>query len=117
MGMTIEAVPAYNDNHPRGNGNGYVVTIGGKRIYISGDTGNTPEMRALPNIDVAFLCVNLPFTMSVTDAAGALRAFRPRVVYPYHYRNSGGTFSDLEALRQMIGTDLGIELRARRWYN
>ena len=117
LGLTVEAVPAYNDNHPRGNGNSYVVTMGGRRIYISGDTGSTPEMRALQNIDVAFLCMNLPFTMSVSDAAAALRAFQPRVVYPYHYRNSGGTFADLNALRQMVGTDLGIEVRLRRWYN
>src|SRR5688572_3854911 len=69
LGLQVEAVPAYNERHsPRGSCNGYVVTIGGRRIYMSGDTGGTPEMRALPNIDVAFVCMNLPFTMSIPEA-------------------------------------------------
>jgi len=120
LGMFIEAVPAYNtnnNNHVRGVGNGYVVTIGGKRFYFSGDTSSTPEMAALPNIDVAFLCMNVPFTMPLIDAVNILRVFRPRVTYPYHYRNSDGTFTDLNALRQMVGTDGGVEIRVRRWYN
>ncbi len=116
MGVTVDAVPAYNNNHPQGQGNGYVVTIGGKRIYMSGDTGNTPEMRALPNIDVAFLCMNVPFTMSVAQASNAVRSFRPRVVYPYHYRNQDSSFADLNAFKQQVGTDLGIEVRQRVWY-
>ena len=117
IGITIEAVPAYNNNHPRGtgiSGNGYVLTIGGKRIYIAGDTGDVAEMRALTNIDVAFLPMNAP-TMTITQAASAVRAFQPRVVYPYHY-GSGGIYSDLTSFRQMVGTDHGVEVRRRIWY-
>ena len=114
LGMNIEAVPAYNGNHARGRGNGYVVTIGGRRLYMSGDTGDTPEMRALPNIDMAFVCMNLPFTMSTTQAVGVVRAMRPRVVYPYHY--SGNPVSDVNWFKQQVGADLGIEVRLRNWY-
>lgn len=120
IGINIEAVPAYNDiYHPRGtgtSGNGYILTIGNKRIYMSGDTGETAEMRALTNIDVAFLAMNVPFTMSITQATSVVRAFQPRVVYPYHYRNQAGTYLDFTALRQMVGTDQGIEIRRRIWY-
>ena len=111
MGLTIDAVPAYNLNHPIGSGNGYVLTIGGKRIYMSGDTGDIPEMRALQNIDVAFVCMNLPFTMSVDQASDVVRAFRPKVVYPYHYSQS-----NVNSFKQRVGTDLGIEVRLRKWY-
>jgi L-ascorbate metabolism protein UlaG (beta-lactamase superfamily) len=116
LGLTVEAVPAYNSNHPKGQGNGYVVTMGGKRIYMSGDTGDTPEMRALQGIDVAFLAMNVPFTMSVDSAASAVRDFRPRVVYPYHYRNQNSTFADLTAFKRQVGTDHGVEIRSRKWY-
>ena len=116
LGLRVDAVPAYNANHARGTGNGYVLTIGGRRLYMSGDTGDTPEMRALPDIDVAFLCMNLPFTMSVTDAASATRAFRPKVVYPYHFQNQDSTFSDLNDFKRRVGQDLGIEVRLRKWY-
>jgi L-ascorbate metabolism protein UlaG (beta-lactamase superfamily) len=115
-GIGIDAVPAYNTNHPQGTGNGYVLSIGGKRIYISGDTGDVAETRALTNIDVAFVCINVPFTMSVSQASANVRAFRPRVVYPYHYRNQDGSLSNLETFRQQVGRDLGIEVRARTWY-
>lgn len=111
LDLEIEAVPAYNANHPRGAGNGYVLTLGGQRIYVSGDTGDIPEMRALPDIDIAFVCMNLPFTMSVDTAAGAVRAFRPRVVYPYHYSNS-----DLNRFKRLVGGDVGVEVRLRNWY-
>lgn len=116
LGLTVEAIPAYNANHPKGAGNGYVVTIGGKRFYMAGDTGNIAEMRALQNIDVAFLCLNVPFTMSVADGVNAARAFRPRVVYPYHFRNQDGSLANLNTFKQQVGTDLGIEVRARKWY-
>jgi L-ascorbate metabolism protein UlaG (beta-lactamase superfamily) len=116
MGLAVEAVPAYNSNHPKGDGNGYVVTIGGKRLYMAGDTGTTAEMNALKDIDVAFLCVNVPYTMTVSEAVAAVRAFRPQVVYPYHFRNQTGTLSDLDTLKKQVGTDLGIEVRARKWY-
>jgi L-ascorbate metabolism protein UlaG (beta-lactamase superfamily) len=95
--------------------NGYVLTIGDKRIYMSGDTEDTPEMRALQNIDVAFLCMSLPSNMTVTQAASGARAFRPRVVYPYHYRQNNIT-SDLGSFKQQVGSDLGIEVRIRTWY-
>jgi len=119
LGLLVEAVPAYNltsTYHPKGVGNGYVLTIGGKRIYISGDSEDIPEMRALSQIEVAFVCVNQPFTMPVDKASSALRDFRPRVIYPYHYRNSDGTFSDLNDLKRRVGQDLGIEVRLRKWY-
>ena len=114
--VRVEAIPAYNSNHPIGTGNGYVVTVGGRRLFFSGDTGDIPDIRALTGIDVAFLCINVPFTMTVPEAAAVTRAFRPRVVYPYHYRNGDGSLSDLGAFRQQVGTDLGIEVRLRAWY-
>ena len=93
-GIKVEAVPAYNlihkrDNgqpfHPKGEGNGYVLTFGGKRVYVAGDTENTPEMKQLQNIDVAFLPMNLPYTMTPEMVADAAEAFKPKVLYPYHY--------------------------------
>ncbi len=114
----VEAVPMYNlkpaDNgqiyHEKGRGNGYIVTYGGKRFYFSGDTEGTPEMKALRNIDVAFVCMNLPFTMTAQDAAVAVRAFHPAIVYPYHYRGQD-TAVFAKALE---GT--GIDVRLRDWY-
>ena len=116
MDLKVEAVHAYNSNHPVGSGNGYVLTIGGRRLYFSGDTGNVPEIRALPSIDVAFLCMNTPFTMTANDATNAVRAMKPRIVYPYHYRNQGGTTTNAAYFKQALGTDLGIEVRLRKWY-
>lgn len=115
-GLGVEAVPAYNANHPKGAGNGYVLTFGGRRVYFSGDTEDVAEMRALPNVDAAFVCMNVPFTMTVDKAASAVRAFRPRWVYPYHYRNQDGTFANLERFRQLVGSDSGVEVRLRKWY-
>jgi L-ascorbate metabolism protein UlaG (beta-lactamase superfamily) len=119
LGLRVEAVPAYNltaSNHPKGVGNGYVLTVGGKRVYFSGDTEDIPEMRALANIDVAFLCMNTPYTMTVAKAASAVQQFRPKVVYPYHYRNADGTFADLELFRRLVSTTAGVEVRRRNWY-
>ncbi len=96
VGIAIEAVPAYNTTpekakfHPKGRDNGYVLSMGGKKIYIAGDTEDTAEMRALKGIDVAFLPMNLPYTMTVQKAAEAIRQFKPKIVYPYHYRNGDG---------------------------
>ena len=92
--------PAANGTtyHEKGRGNGYILTYGGKRIYFAGDTEGTPEMRALKNIDVAFIPMNLPFTMTPQDAAEAVKAFHPAVVYPYHYRGQ-----DPSAFRQSAG--------------
>jgi L-ascorbate metabolism protein UlaG (beta-lactamase superfamily) len=116
---TIEAIPAYNLKrgpspgklfHDKGRGNGYVLTYGGKRFYFSGDTEGVPEMRALKNIDVAFVCMNLPYTMPPEEAAEAVKAFHPRVVIPYHYRGS-----DLAVFQKGLeGT--GIEVRLLDWY-
>ena len=116
--MKIEAVPAYNipptpdARHPEGWGNGYVLTLGGKRIYISGDTGPTPEMRALKDIDLAFVCMNLPYTMSAEQAADAVLDFKPAVVYPYHYRGQ-----DVRAFKALVdANDPKIQVRLRNWY-
>jgi L-ascorbate metabolism protein UlaG (beta-lactamase superfamily) len=116
---SIQAVPMYNLKrgpeagklyHDKGRGNGYVLAYGGKRFYFSGDTENIPEMRALRDIDVAFVCMNLPYTMTPEEAADAVRAFHPKVVYPYHYRGS-----DTKAFEKALaGT--GIEVRLRDWY-
>lgn len=117
--FTIDAVPMYNLKrgpsegklfHDKGRGNGYVLTYGGMRFYIAGDTEGTPEMRALRNIDVAFVPMNLPYTMTPEEAAEAVKAFHPKVVYPYHYRESD-TKIFAEALK---GT--GIDVRLRNWY-
>lgn len=91
-GLAIDAIPAYNTTegrekfHPRGRDNGYVLGFDGLRVYISGDTEDIPEMRALDGIDLAFVCMNLPFTMDVKQAASAVAEFKPKFVYPYHYR-------------------------------
>ena len=122
-GIGIEAIPMYNlpvdkpnSMHTKGRGNGYVLNIGGKHIYISGDTQGIPEMRALKGIDVAFVCMNLPYTMDVNEAADAVLAFKPKIVYPYHYRGQGG-FSDVNAFKAKVEAgNSGIEVRLRNWY-
>ncbi len=122
-GITINAIPMYNlpanptdPRHPKGRGNGYVLTIGGKRLYISGDTQGIPEMRGLKDIDVAFVCMNLPYTMDINEAADAVLAFKPRIVYPYHYRGQGG-LSDVAAFKAKVEAgDKNIEVRLRNWY-
>jgi L-ascorbate metabolism protein UlaG (beta-lactamase superfamily) len=116
LGITVDAVAMYNTNaaqsHPKGWGNGYVLNMAGRRIYFSGDTDNTPEMRALTNIDVAFLAMRGPnANMDIADAVNATRVFRPRIVYPYHY-----TGRDPNSYKLQLGTDLGIEVRLRKWY-
>jgi L-ascorbate metabolism protein UlaG (beta-lactamase superfamily) len=121
-GIAIEAVPAYNiapekaKFHPKGRDNGYMLSMGGKKIYIAGDTEDTAEMHALKNIDVAFLPMNLPYTMSVPKAAEAIRRFKPKVVYPYHYRSGDGTKANLEELKKLVGENSGVEIRIRDWY-
>jgi L-ascorbate metabolism protein UlaG (beta-lactamase superfamily) len=116
---TIEGVPMYNLKrgpsagqfyHDKGRGNGYIVTYGGTRIYIAGDTEGIPEMRALKNIDVAFIPMNLPYTMTPEEAADAVRAFHPKIVYPYHYQGS-----DLKAFEKALAGS-GVEVRLREWY-
>jgi L-ascorbate metabolism protein UlaG (beta-lactamase superfamily) len=121
-GISISAIPMYNlpesptAMHTKGRGNGYVLGIGGKNIYISGDTQGIPEMRSLKNIDVAFVCMNLPYTMDVKEAADAVLAFKPKVVYPYHYRGKDG-LSDVNAFKTLVNAgDKAIEVRLRNWY-
>ena len=115
LGVKIEAVPMYNLTaarlrfHNKGRGNGYVMTFGGKRVYVSGDTEDIPEMRALKNIDAAFVCMNLPYTMTPEQAADAVREFKPKVVYPYHYRGS-----DTAQFKKLVGD--ASEVRLRDWY-
>lgn len=115
----IEGVAAYNlermrapgqPYHARGEGVGFVLNYGGKRFYISGDTEGVPEMRALKNIDVALVCMNLPFTMPPEEAAEAVRAFAPKIVYPYHCRNTNLAVFE----KALAGTK--IEVRIRDWY-
>ena len=119
LGVSVQAVAGTNANHTSGVNNAYVITIGGKRILTSGDTGNTAEIRALENIDIAFLSMNRPFTMTVSEATNCIRAMRPKVVYPYHYRDSdafGRATTNAAYFKQILGTDLGIEVRLRKWY-
>ena len=117
-GLTVEAVPAYNlvhkrDNgkpfHPKGEGNGYVITCGDKKIYIAGDTENVPEMLKLQGIDIAFLPMNLPYTMTPEMVAEAARSFHPKVLYPYHY----GT-TDPSLLVELLKNNPETEVRIRR---
>jgi L-ascorbate metabolism protein UlaG (beta-lactamase superfamily) len=121
-GISISAIPMYNlpesatAMHTRGRGNGYVLTVGDKNIYISGDTQGIPEMRSLKNIDVAFVCMNLPYTMDVKEAADAVLAFKPRIVYPFHYRGQNG-LSDVNAFKTLVdASHKHIEVRLRNWY-
>jgi L-ascorbate metabolism protein UlaG (beta-lactamase superfamily) len=119
-GVSIEAVPMYNLTrgpepgqlfHTKGRGNGYILTLGGKRVYFSGDTECVPEIRALQNIDVAFMTMNLPYTMPPSEAAECVKAFRPAIVYPYHFRGS-----DLSEFSSALKGESGIEVRIRKWY-
>jgi L-ascorbate metabolism protein UlaG (beta-lactamase superfamily) len=119
-GVEIEAVPMYNLTrgpnpgqvfHDKGRGNGYVLTLGGKRLYISGDTECTPEMKALQNIDIAFISMNLPYTMPPSEAAGCVREFKPRIVYPYHFRGS-----DPKEFADGVQSTPDVEVRIREWY-
>ena len=114
--IVIEAVPAYNivnesspghPFHPKGVGIGYILTIGGKRFYVAGDTENTPEMKSLRNIDVAFLPMNLPYTMTPAMVADAALAFKPKILYPYHFGET-----DTNEIVKLL-KDSGIEVRIR----
>ena len=122
LGFTIKAIPMYNmpessdTRHAKGRGNGYVVSREGFSVYIAGDTSSTPEMRALKDIDIAFIPMNLPFTMSVEEAASAVLAFEPKQVYPYHYRGQNG-LSDVNLFKEFVdkgGKD--IEVILKDWY-
>jgi len=117
-GIRIEAVPAYNvvhmrsegvPYHPKGIGNGYVITFGDKKIYVAGDTENIPEMKQLKDIDCAFLPMNLPYTMTPEMVAAAARAFKPAILYPYHYGNT-----DPSKLVELMKGTPGVEIRIRK---
>ena len=116
-GIPVEAVPAYNIKHmrdenmpfhPKGNGNGYVLTLGDKKVYIAGDTENTPEMKALQNIDIAFLPMNLPYTMTPEMVADAAKAFKPKILYPYHFGRT-----DTNELVKLLEGELSIKVLIR----
>ena len=120
--FSIEAIPMYNLReealkfHPKGRGNGYVFTINEERIYFSGDTEDIPEMRNLENIDRAYVCMNLPYTMTVESAADGVLAFKPKKVYPYHYRGTNG-LSDVLKFKELIANqDTTIEVVQLDWY-
>ena len=114
-GVPIEAVTAYNTTadrlmfHPKGRDNGYVLTMGGKRVYLAGDTEEDPELKNLPNIDVAFIPMNLPYTMTVEDAAKWVKDFKPKIVYPYHF-----AMSDVQKFKTLVGN--ASDVRLRKWY-
>ncbi len=117
-GLEIEAIPAYNiENkrpngdpfHPKGEGNGYIINFGGKRVFIAGDTENTPEIKALKNIDIAFLPMNLPYTMTPEMVADAAKAFKPKILYPYHYSNT-----DTNTLLEILKNEKYIEVRIKK---
>jgi L-ascorbate metabolism protein UlaG (beta-lactamase superfamily) len=121
-GILIEAVPMYNlreeakDFHVKGRGNGYIITIDGQRIYFSGDTEDIPEMRSLKNIDKAFVCMNLPYTMTVESAASAVLDFKPKQVYPYHYRGQPDV-SDVKMFKKLVDAgNQDIEVVQLDWY-
>jgi L-ascorbate metabolism protein UlaG (beta-lactamase superfamily) len=121
-GILIEAVPMYNlreeakDFHVKGRGNGYIITIDGQRIYFSGDTEDIPEMRSLKNIDKAFVCMNLPYTMTIESAASAVLDFKPKQVYPYHYRGQPDV-SDVKMFKKLVDAgNQDIEVVQLDWY-
>jgi L-ascorbate metabolism protein UlaG (beta-lactamase superfamily) len=110
-GINVEAVPAYNHKepfHPKGNGNGYVLTFGDKRVFVAGDTENVPEIKALKNIDVAFLPMNQPYTMKPDQVADVAKAMQPKVLYPYHFSET-----DTGQLVNLLKDEKGIEVRIR----
>ena len=120
LGVAIDAIPAYNlteerkNFHPQGRDNGYVLSFEGFRVYISGDTEDVPEMRALENIDLAFVCMNLPFTMDAEAAASAVAEFAPTYVYPYHYRGRDGGTQDPAEFAKKVGD--AVEVKMGNWY-
>ena len=117
-GIPVEAVAAYNiihkrpsgdPFHPKRSGNGYILTFGKTRLYVAGDTENTPEMKALKDIDIAFLPMNLPYTMTPEMVADAAKAFRPGILYPYHFGDT-----DVLKLEGLLKGEKGIEVRIRK---
>ena len=123
MSLDIEGVAMYNVReeakhfHPKGRGLGYILNLNGKRIYISGDTEDTFEMRHLKNIDIALICMNLPYTMPVESAASAVLEFKPKKVLPYHYRGTDG-LSDVNRFKTLVNNgNSRIKVVQLQWYN
>ena len=121
-GITVEAIPMYNlreeakDFHVKGRGNGYVLNFGEQRVYFSGDTEDIPEMRSLENIDKAFICMNLPYTMTVESAASAVLEFKPNQVYPYHFRGRPEV-SNVSKFKELVNNgNKEIEVVQLDWY-
>jgi len=122
MGFNIEAIPMYNlpedaeSRHVKGRGNGYVLEKDNRRLYIAGDTEAIPEMRNLKNIDIALIPMNLPYTMDVDQAAEGVLAFKPKKVYPYHFRGQDG-LADVEKFKDLVNKgDEDIEVVLLNWY-
>ncbi len=119
VGFQVKAIPMYNlpddenSRHRKGRGNGYVINFGGKHVYLSGDTEDIPEMRALENIDIAFVCMNLPYTMDIYQAASAVLEFKPAILYPYHHRGQ-----DINRFKEIVTeADSGINVVLKQWYS
>lgn len=122
--IKIEAIPMYNTTperqkfHVKGEGNGYILNIGKERIYIAGDTEDIPEMRKLKNIDYAFICMNLPYTMTPEQAASAVLEFKPRTVCPYHYRTKDVSNDGiLERFTKIVAANKKINIDYLKWYD
>lgn len=119
MDIPVSAVAMYNlpgdesVRHVKGDGNGYVIEFGNRSVYVSGDTEDTPEMRSLEDIEIAFVCMNLPYTMDIERAASAVIDFQPEIVYPYHHRGQ-----DIQAFKELVdAADVGVEVRLKDWYS
>jgi L-ascorbate metabolism protein UlaG (beta-lactamase superfamily) len=114
-GIEIEAVPAYNTTegrdkyHPKGRDNGYIITFGNKRVYVAGDTEDIPEMSAIKNIDIAFLPMNQPYTMTPEQVVKAVEIIKPIILYPYHYGDT-----DVSKLKDLLANDKNIDVRVRK---
>ncbi|HCD52384.1 MAG TPA: MBL fold metallo-hydrolase [Balneolaceae bacterium] len=118
-GLDVTALPMYNlpddasSRHKKGRGNGYVIMFGDTKLYLSGDTEDIPEMRMLENVDIAFVCMNLPYTMDIYQAASAVIQFQPKVMYPYHHRGQ-----DIEKFKELIdGSGAEVDVRLKDWYS
>ena len=118
-GLSVTGVPMYNlpddesSRHKKGRGNGYVINFGGMDVYLSGDTEDIPEMRQLEGIDIAFVCMNLPYTMDIYQAASAVIEFQPAIMYPYHHRGQ-----DIMKFKEVIDiADIDTEIRLKDWYS
>lgn len=119
MEIPVSAIAMYNlpgdesARHVKGDGNGYVIEFGNRSVYVSGDSEDTPEMRSLEDIEIAFVCMNLPYTMDIERAASAVTEFRPDIIYPYHHRGQ-----DIEAFKDLVdAAEAGVEVRLKNWYS